>query len=379
MKTKPLSPTAKLLGDLIKIPSVNPQGSPGTSQTGEQEIATYIADFLKKVGGDVSLKTIELGRPNLIAVFSTSNKRPKRRVLFAPHLDTVSVSNMTVDPFDPLIKGGKLYGRGSSDTKGPMAAMLIALKDFFQRPRQNYNTEFTFAGLMGEEAGNLGAIAHAKTCPKYDLAIVGEPTDLRIVHAHKGTLWLRIITKGRACHASMPQEGENAIDMMSEVLRYLKEDLSNILESKTDRYLRTSTLNISTISGGSKINIVPDCCTLEVDFRLVPAFSHRAFISTLRQALKAIDKTIKIEIIGDCPGLYLDPQHPMISLILPATKGISVAPWFCDASIYAQKKIPAVALGPGSIKQAHTSNEHIRLSALEAGTRCYSKILNLLA
>ena len=378
MKSKSLSPTVKLLQDLISIPSVNPQGDPGTPHTGEKEIAEFLGDYLRKAGADVSLQKVEKDRPNLIAIFPTANKRSKQRILFAPHTDTVSVSNMVIDPFEPQIKSGKVFGRGASDTKGPMAAMLVALKEHFQTCKDS-NTEITFAGLMGEEAGNLGAVEHAKKCPKYDFAIIGEPTDLRIIHAHKGTLWLRITTKGKACHASTPKDGENAIDTMSEVIRFLKEDLADILEAKADPYLGISTLNISTISGGSKVNIVPDKCSLELDLRLVPSLSHKTFISTLREALKAIDNNIKLEIICNSPGHHIDPQHPLISHILPATKGISVAPWFCDASIYAKKRIPAVALGPGSIKQAHTNNEYIRISELEAGTKCFKKVLNLLA
>ncbi|MEM9399378.1 MAG: M20 family metallopeptidase [Verrucomicrobiota bacterium] len=374
-----LTPTAKLLSQLISIPSVNPVGDPGTTQTGEKALAQYLGHYLKEAGAQVKITHIEKNRPNVLAVFPCKSRKPVRRILLAPHSDTVSVSGMRISPFQPKVTAGKLYGRGASDTKGSIAAMLTALKNHFSEGFKSQDTEVSFISLMGEEAGNVGAFAHTKVCPKYDLVIVGEPTDLRIVYAHKGALWLRITTKGKACHASMPHEGENAIEVMSRVINFLKKELGDILEAKSNAHLGTSTMSIGTIQGGSKINIVPDTCSIELDFRLIPEFPHKEFVKILRTALKVIDSSIKLEIIASCPISMVDPQKKIITEILPACRGVAVSPWFSDAGIYNLKKIPAIALGPGSIKQAHTADEYIRLTELEAGTRCFTQILKTLA
>src|ERR1700734_3016790 len=147
------SNVVELLRDLVAIPSVNPQGDPGTDQTGEQAMAEYVADFLREIGAEVKIEPVEPGRPNVAASF-TPTKKPAARLAFAPHLDTVSVAGMTIPPFDPAIRDEKLWGRGSTDTKGPMAAALWALHEWAKSPaRTRSRIHWTFLALMGEEAG----------------------------------------------------------------------------------------------------------------------------------------------------------------------------------------------------------------------------------
>src|SRR5271163_946029 len=151
----------ELLQDLVAIPSVNPEGQPGTDKTGEQAIAEYVANFLRTSGAEAWMRHIAIGRPNVIASFTP--EKPAAHLAFAPHLDTVSVAGMTIAPFDPVIRDGKLFGRGSSDTKGPMAAALWAVREWAQSSaRVKSRIRWTFLALMGEEAGNDGAHALAK-------------------------------------------------------------------------------------------------------------------------------------------------------------------------------------------------------------------------
>src|SRR5471030_3246905 len=146
----------ELLQGLVAIPSVNPQGHPGTDQTGEQAMDEYVADFLRALGAEVTLDPVEPGRPNVVASFTP--EKPVAHLAFAPHLDTVSVAGMTIPPFDPVIRDGKLFGRGSTDTKGPMAAALWAVRDWAQSSsREKSRIHWTFLALMGDEAGNDGA------------------------------------------------------------------------------------------------------------------------------------------------------------------------------------------------------------------------------
>lgn len=125
----PTSSVVRLLKDLVAIPSVNPAGNPGTEHIGEGNLAKFVGDYLQRAGAEISYQVVEKDRPNVLARFPGPNKKA-RRIVFAPHLDTVSVLGMTIPPFDPVIRSGKLYGREASDTKGPMAAMLVALADW---------------------------------------------------------------------------------------------------------------------------------------------------------------------------------------------------------------------------------------------------------
>jgi len=194
----------ELLQTLIRIPSVNPDGGSSAESTGEQACAEFVGDFLRKAGARVEFEPVFPGRPNVVGVFP-SNAPGKKRVVFAPHLDTVSVLGMTIDPFSGEERDGKIWGRGASDTKGPMAAMLWALWELRERiPTLGY--EICFAGFMGEEAGQYGSKAFAAK-HKADFAVIGEPTELGIVHTHKGSTWLHLTTRGQASHSSAPDRG----------------------------------------------------------------------------------------------------------------------------------------------------------------------------
>jgi acetylornithine deacetylase/succinyl-diaminopimelate desuccinylase-like protein len=372
---KPLSATS-LLKELVAIPSVNPDGDPGTPHVGEQAMAEHVGSILKKIGADVRLMPVLPGRPNVLGVFPAARK-PKRRILLAPHLDTVSVAGMIIDPFKPVLKNGKLYGRGASDTKGPMASMLAALSSFYSSgAAKDLDTEVSFIGLMGEEAGQQGAKAWAEKGPRYDLVIAGEPTKNKIVHAHKGSAWIRLFTEGKACHASQPHRGKNAITAMAAALVQLQEKLPSAFTAIRHPALASPTFSVGLIQGGSKTNIVPDACSVTIDVRLVPPMTSAAVVKLFHAALKG--HKVRIEVPKVAPPLDTDPDDEMIRRILPATAGLDVAPWFCDACVFAQKGMAAVALGPGSITEAHTNDEFIRVKDLEGGTAMFRRLLERL-
>ena len=159
-----VSSVTELLQALVRIPSVNPTGDPGTPHTGEQAIADWLAAWLRMEfpAARVELREVLPGRPNVVVRFSDSSGK-KPRLLFAPHTDTVSVGGMTIDPFGAELRDGKVWGRGTSDTKGSMASMLWALRGMRERlPELGH--EVWFAGLCSEEAGQHGASA-ASDCP----------------------------------------------------------------------------------------------------------------------------------------------------------------------------------------------------------------------
>jgi acetylornithine deacetylase/succinyl-diaminopimelate desuccinylase-like protein len=238
-----IASVTELLQALIRIPSVNPAGNPGIEQTGEQQCAEFVGEFLRDLGAHVELRQVLPGRPNVVGRFP-SDRPGKPRILFAPHTDTVSVAGMTIDPFSGELREGKIWGRGASDTKGPMASMLWALKksiDIIPTLRH----EIWFAGLAGEEAGQHGAHALAKEEP-FDFVIAGEPTDMQVVYTHKGCTNLRLVTRGKAVHSSHPEAGDNAIYKMAEVIRLIRDKLVPEMRRHKHPVLARTRLNLQT-------------------------------------------------------------------------------------------------------------------------------------
>jgi len=363
----------ELLQDLVAIPSVNPQGNPGTDRVGEQAMADYVADFLRVLGAEVTVEPIEPGRPNVIASFAPEMSNAPR-LAFAPHLDTVSVAGMTLAPFDPVVRDGKLWGRGSSDTKGPMAAALWAVRKWAESSaRAQSRIHWTFLALMGEEAGNDGAHALAKKGFSSDLTLVLEPTDLRVVTAHKGALWLEILTTGAACHGSTPERGRNAIYAMRRVLEILEDKIIPELARRAHPKLGPTTLNVGTIAGGSKINIVPDHCRIEIDCRVVPGIDAEKLRAKIEIDLRVAVPDVIVRLQRHSPPLDTDESLPWVRRLGAEARGFTTAPWFSDASVLSSPRCPAVCIGPGSIAQAHTKDEFILLSDLEDGVDLFRR------
>ena len=361
---------ADLLRELIRIPSVNPDGDPGTIHTSEKECATFVADFLRSCGAEAWLEDVLPERPNVLGCFPSAEKG-KPRLLLAPHTDTVSVAGMTIDPFSGELRDGKIWGRGASDTKGPMAAMLFALlecKDVLP----HLSHEIWFAGFMGEEAGQQGARALAGK-EKFDFAIIGEPTGLQTVHTHKGSVWLTLRAHGRAAHASTPQIGENAIEKILAAIETLQGELSARFGAHSDEILGPLTFNLGTIQGGSRINIVPDLCEAKIDIRTLPGQDLAPLLDSLTEEFAGVE--FEWRILGP---LQTDLAHPFIQVLEACGARCVGAPWFCDAAFLAAAGTPAVALGPGSMDQAHTADEWISLADLEAGVEFFKEVLGKL-
>lgn len=370
--TEPSSVT-ELLQRLIQIPSVNPHGDPGTPDgVGEQRIAEWLNGFLRSIGADSDVVPVLPGRPNVVAKWVAPGKP---RLLFAPHTDTVSVAGMTIDPFGGEVRDGKIWGRGASDTKGTMAAMLWALKELREKLGE-LSHEVWFAGLCGEEAGQQGAKALA-AAEAFDFVIAGEPTNLDVVYTHKGCTQLRLVTKGQAAHAARLELGVNAIYKMADVARYIRDGLARELAQFPDPVLGGCSISLGTISGGSKTNIVPDRCEATVDIRTVPGHDGPEFLAHIDRRLRGICPDLEIE-AGQSRPLYTDPSHPMIGKLQGLGSQCVSAPWFCDAAVFAADGTPAIALGPGSIAQAHTRDEWIEVKELERGVEFFRRFLGVL-
>ena len=366
----------ELCSALVRIPSVNPADNPGTDQVGEERCARWIGDGLRVRFPESLVRVDELlpGRPNVVARLN-GERLGGRRVLFAPHTDTVSVVGMTIDPFGGEVRDGRVWGRGASDTKGPMAAMLAGL--FAARDvLEQLDFEVWFAGLAGEEAGQHGSRALAAE-RRFDLVIAAEPTGLDAVCYHKGCAHLRVRTHGRAVHAANPALGENAIIKMGVVMERIRLEVQPWVESHVDSRLGASTLSVGTISGGSKVNIVPDSCEMCLDVRFAPALGAD-FLEELKARLRGSDSGVEIDLSVGAP-LDTDPGHPFVQAFLDIGSRVVGAPWYCDASVFAAAGSPSIAMGCGSIDQAHTKDEFIALEDLRAGARHFESWLRALA
>ena len=358
-----------LLKDLVSIPSVLPGGETGGSLPGEAAVANYVAAFLRGCGADVELQEVEPGRPNVIARFrATKSDRPT--VALIPHLDTVGVAGMTVKPFQPKVRGGRLYGRGACDTKGPMAAALWALRGWSRR-RATREFNVVFAATMGEEELSVGASALCWSGFRVDFAVVLEPTDLKVVHAAKGVVRLWVRADGRAAHGSTPELGQNAVYAMAPFLRRCREVLAPRFARARHPVLGSASINLGVMRGGTELNIVPEACEIGLDIRTHPNFDHEKVLNEITAAADGL----RLDVYRSGPSFSISRENPWLRSLAKVGHGFAAVPWFSDANVLNAHGIPAVAFGPGSIAQAHTADEFITLEALESGARAFEALL----
>lgn len=365
-----MHPAEKLLRELIALPSVNPALLPaGHLQAGEQRVADFLTATAASAGLDIELQPAVPGRSNLLARLTPSGK-VRRRIILAPHMDTVPA--FEEKQFVPTLKNGRIYGRGACDTKGSVAAMLTAVCELAKQKTRPQETEIVFAGLIDEEHGLEGSQALARSGLKADLAIVGEPTLNQVVTAHKGSLWLRFETHGKAAHGAKPELGENAIHEMARVVVALETEYAARLRKQRHPLLRHATVNVGQISGGKQPNVVPDFCEIVVDRRTLPGETAVGVIREIQALFKA--KKIRAKIINTAgkPSLPMEtsPSLPLVQQML-RTLGQKTAlgvDYFCDASVLSRGGIPSVVFGPGDIGQAHTKDEWIAQRQLTDGT-----------
>ena len=366
-----------LLEELVAVPSVNPEDNPDPSIAGELKMAEHLAGLLEKKGFSIEWDDRESGRPNLIASFGSDS--PRRTILFESHLDTVGVAGMKVAPFKATIKQGRFFGRGACDTKGPMAAALWAMKPELLAALKAVGCRLIYVGAMGEEKGNVGAarlVSQRKV--QADECIVLEPTELAVIHTHKGALWFSVEVEGLAAHGSNPQLGMSAIQAMHKVMTFLEEQMEDDRKKFHNPLLGSGTMNIGVIHGGDAVNIVPSRCRIEVDRRTLPEENCEDMLNCVSSFLEKMksnqvlsDYSVRI-IKAGAPFLTANDSRLVRRLsagcrsagLEPRLEGVA---WYCDAGPLAAVCREIVVFGPGSIRQAHTADEFIELESLQQG------------
>jgi acetylornithine deacetylase/succinyl-diaminopimelate desuccinylase family protein len=371
--------TEKLLAELIALPSVNPAFLPPRHpHAGEKRVVDFLASVAAHGGLEVELQKVLPQRFNLIARLLPKNKI-QQAILLAPHLDTVGADGTK---FIPQRKNGRLYGRGACDTKGSVAAMLSALTELAESKNRPLETEVVFAGLVDEENAQAGSRALAKSKFKADLAIVGEPTRLQVVTAHKGSLWLELETRGKAAHGATPQFGQNAIHEMARIVDLLETDYAAQLRKRKHKLLGSATVNVGKISGGAQPNIVPDHCAISIDRRTLPGETEMKVKNEIQNLLHGEKLSAKISDAKLAPALPLEtnPKLPLVQQFMKCAgqKNAVGVQFFCDAAVLSAGGIPSIVFGPGDVAQAHTADEWISLSELERGKNLLLRFLNSL-
>ena len=376
----------ELLSRLVQCPSVNPADRQAFENPfGEARLAELLAELMRSWGAAVQVMQVRPGRPNVLARFEGPAGSPT--LMFEAHSDTVSAEGMTVPPFEALVRDGKLFGRGACDTKGSMAAMLLGIRRLLDEPG-GLPVTVLFASTCGEELGAMGAKALVAAGLRADAVLVGEPTDLAVVHASKGVVRLSVQTRGRAAHSSDPALGTNAIYHMRRVLEAVETELAPALERRGHPQLGAPTICVGTIAGGTQANIVPDRCRVQIDRRTLPAERPAdvvaellAPLDRLRGQVSGFDYVARYE--EQFPPLWTDPQAPLARLVCRACQDVlgrfelAGAAWASNAAVFAAAGMPAVLLGPGSIRQAHTAGEYVELEAVARAAEVYARVIRL--
>lgn len=362
--------------EMVRIKSVNPPGD-------EMAMAEYVANVLKSIGLEVKLLKHSSSRASVLAILRGSGQVPA--LLYSAHLDTVPLGaeQWIHEPFAAETLDGKIWGRGSADMKGGLAALLVMAK-IMANSGLSIKGDLIFAITAGEEIDSLGAksVASYPGLGPVQAIIVPEPSYNDIYIAEKGALWLEISTYGKTAHGSMPALGKNAVMMMVKLIKGL-EKISIPFESHA--MLGGFSMSINTISGGIKTNVVPDRCVVSIDMRTVPGQDHHDIMARFQGLIKDLGKhdpdfKAAIEISNDRPPIETSPEEPVVKMMvdivaditgeLPIPKGVN---YYTDAATLTPAfKAPMIICGPGHPGLAHQPNEYVEIEKLVQAAKIYT-------
>lgn len=372
------------LQKLIKMNSVNPPGN-------ELDVAKLLQKELADTDLTVEIDEFETGRANIL-IANTSTKRaamrePRKRLVLSGHLDTVPLGKETweIDPFQGKIDGNRIYGRGSTDMKSGLAAMIFAIK-LVSELKVSLDGDVVLVGTAGEEVDGCGAKRALQKgwLDDCNAMIVGEPTANEIVAAHKGALWISIALFGKTAHGSMPEQGKSALLAMNEVIN----DLQRSFLCKTDQHalLGKNTINFATIEGGIQTNMVPDYSRMTVDIRTIPGQSHQSIFRNIEKIVKMNGEkhqvTSKIDILNNMAAVSTPTNDPFIELAAACEQALSRhsqevsfqgVNYYTDASVFTTylPTVPVLLFGPGEPHLAHQPNEWVDIEKYIFSIRYY--------
>ncbi|TWT49429.1 Acetylornithine deacetylase [Rubripirellula amarantea] len=392
-------PVIELLADLVRINSVNPNYEGGVP---ELAMADFVEQYFHDLGVETWRQLVYPDRPNVIA--RIPGRDSSRRVVLEAHLDTVSTVGMSIDPWMPEIRDGKLYGRGSCDTKGGMAAMMHAIatlaKEGVTPPcdvlmATTIDEEFSYRGVVALcdslDAGPVDPeVLENERTPRNplraDAAIIAEPTLLQPVIASKGLVRWKIETRGKSAHSAKPHLGVNAIEHMAHIIAAIERDTRRLAASPHP-LLGPATCNIGVVRGGVQVNFVPDRCEIELDRRLLPGESRDQVLQHYQQIIDVVatkhpgmDVVMHPPMLSDRP-LETEATSPAVQTMVTVLNELGHdatligVPFCSDASKFGALGIPSMILGPGSIDQAHAAVEWIECEQVIQASEIYRQFL----
>ncbi len=351
-----------LLQGLIQIKSVNPPGN-------ENQIANFIKEFLLKNNIHSDLVPLEEGRSSVIAKIEGEEER---NITLCGHIDTVRVKeeDWTKPAFQGLIENGKMYGRGASDMKGGVAAILYAAV-LLKRRGINLKKTVQLALTADEEWGYRGAknLVDGGYFNRTDFLIITEPSNLQVSTGEKGELWIRAKFYGKSAHGSTPEVGVNTIIPGSEFVVNITERYEKIFEA--DPFWDKTSMNIGQFHGGVQVNIVPNYLEIQMDFRVISEEDKEKAVELVRKTGEEIAKKYKVrfkqEIFNYHPPIFTSPDNHYVEKFLQAAgaREVIITKYCTDgATIIPMKRMPFIIFGPGDIAQAHQNDEYIELESL---------------
>jgi acetylornithine deacetylase len=368
-----LDTAEELLGSLVAINSINPDLIPGGG--GEAEIAHFIANWAERASLEVQLQEPAPGRPNVVAIARGSGGG--KALMLNGHMDTVGVEGMT-QAHEPQVKKGRLYGRGAYDMKAGLAACMLAVKAAKQK---HLRGDVLLTAVMDEEYAGVGTAEIARHYHA-DAAIVAEFTEMNLVLAHKGFVWLDVETTGTAAHGSRPELGVDAIAKMGSMLVELEKLDQDLRAHPTHKWLGSGSLHASLIHGGRELSSYPDHCVLSYERRTIPGETPEMVEAEAQEIIRRLqrsDPSFKATIRR---GIDRAPMEtPEDSEIVSAVKGSAAkvlkhapelggVPFWTDAATLQAAGIPAILYGPSGAG-AHAIEEWVDLQSVEDCAEIY--------
>lgn len=366
---------ARWLSRLVQIPSVTPtQAGDRPGSANEARIAAQIAAWFRDLGGEVHTETVAPERPSVYGIWRGTSER-----WFGVdvHTDTVGVSQMSGDPFSGRIADGRVYGRGSVDTKATLGVVL-ALLEHMQTHDLTPAANLLIAATADEEIEVQGAPAFAQWLRDRNLILdqlaVAEPTLCTPVHGHKGVCRVELTTHGTAAHSSQPHLGQNAIVGMTDVIRALAAEHERLFNVPPTTDLGTATLTVSLIRGGIGINTVPNQCTIALDRRVIPGEDPVHLSEQLHHiASGATVLPVTLRRLLAINAFFQAPDTPWLKQMAAwSGREPMVVPYGTNAFAYDDIARECVVIGPGSIDQAHSADEWVALAELEQLAAIYA-------
>lgn len=356
----------------------------------ESDVAYFIKKILDKENIKTKIKEIETMRPNIYG--KLKGESDEIELMFNGHIDTVPGFTMDYKPFSPFIKDGKIYGRGSADMKGGIAAVLAAMIAT-KRSEAKLKKSLFFAGVVGEEECSKGTEQLIKDNIIPKMVVIPEPTQLEVAIAHKGMEWIEVIFKGKSTHGSRPHEGINAIYTASEFCNIVRTELQKKVESKKYTLIGNATINVGVVKGGNDPNIVPNRAKVQIDRRWLPNETIEEIYEEINEAAKkAVNKiggSFEVNELRELTASMINTPHSIdenyklvkealssVEKITSKKKEAVAFPAWSDAGLLTNHtSAKSIILGPGNIDQAHADDEFCDIEEIIKTSEVYFDLI----